>query len=216
MAILARVPALPVRRDSPRPPRVVVIGDLMLDLVVVPDRAPVAATDVPGRVSLRQGGSAATTARWLARLGARSVLITSVGRDAPGRALLDEVQGDGVALHAVRPAGRRTGRIAVIVAPGGERSFVADRSAADALTPADLHAAWFARADLLHLPIYSLVGEPVGSAGRRAVEHARAATALVSVDLASTLPLLGDGRRAAWDRLSRTAPDILFGTSAEA
>jgi sugar/nucleoside kinase (ribokinase family) len=194
----------------------VVVGDLLLDVVIAPDREPVASTDVPGRVSLRQGGSAATTARWLARLGARSVFVTSVGRDAAGRALLGDLRSDGVALHATRPVGRRTGRIAVLVGAGGERSFVADRSAADALAPDDLRASWFARTDLVHLPIYSLLGEPLGSAGRRSLELARAAGALVSLDLASTLPLLGDGRRSAWERLARSHPDILFTTAGEA
>lgn len=193
-----------------------VVGDLVLDVVVAPDREPVPATDVPGRVSLRQGGSAATTARWLARLGARSVFVTSVGRDAPGRALLEDLRSDGVALHAVRPTGRRTGRVAVLVGAGGERSFVADRSAADALAADDLRASWFGRTDLVHLPIYSLLGEPLGSAGRRALELARAAKALVSIDLASTLPLLAGGRRPAWERLARARPDILFTTAGEA
>src|SRR5581483_11690243 len=67
-----------------------------------------------------------------------------------------------------------------------------------------------------HLPIYSLLGEPLGSAGRRALELARARGALVSVDLASTLPLLSEGRRAAMERLARARPDILFTTAAEA
>ena len=214
--MLARVPNLPVSRAATRSARVVVLGDLVLDVVVAPERDPVAGTDVPGRVALRQGGSAANAARWLARLGANASLITAVGRDAAGRALLDELRGDGVALHASRPAGRRTGRIAVLVAAGGERSFVADRSAADALEPSDLRASWFARADLLHLPLYSLIGEPLGSAGRRSVELARGAGALVSVDLASIVPMLTRGRRAAWDGLVATAPDLLFTTVAEA
>ena len=64
-----------------------------------------------------------------------------------------------------RVAGARTGRIGVLVAPGGERSFVADRAAADQLAPDDLRAAWFDGADALHLPVYSLLGEPLGLAG---------------------------------------------------
>ena len=192
-----------------------VLGDLLLDVAVVPERPLVAGTDVPGRVSLRQGGSAATTARWLARLGVRTTFVTAVGRDAPGRALVDLLRGEGITVRAVRPAGGRTGRIAVIVGAGGERSFVADRGVADALAPADLRPRWFAGVDLLHLPIYSLIGEPLGSAGRRAVELARAAGALVSVDLASSLPLLADGRRAARERVLAVAPDILLATLAE-
>ena len=41
----------------------------MLDAVIMPSRRLVRGTDVPGRVALRQGGSAASCARWLARLG---------------------------------------------------------------------------------------------------------------------------------------------------
>ena len=89
------------------------LGDLMLDVVLAPARALESGTDVPGRVSLVQGGSAATTARWLGRLGARSSLIASVGRDAAGRALVEALRSDGVTPRVVRVAGARTGRIGV-------------------------------------------------------------------------------------------------------
>src|SRR5690349_17990897 len=70
-------PARPARPGRPRrnggrgptgPARIVVVGDLMLDVVLLPERALESGTDVPGRVALVQGGSAANTARWLARL----------------------------------------------------------------------------------------------------------------------------------------------------
>ena len=76
-----------------------VLGDLALDVLIQPSRELETGTDVPGRVTFVQGGSAATTARWLARLGARSTLITAVGRDATGRALVDAVRGDGVTMR---------------------------------------------------------------------------------------------------------------------
>jgi sugar/nucleoside kinase (ribokinase family) len=193
-----------------------VLGDLMLDVVLAPARPLEPGTDVPGRVTLVQGGSAATTARWLGRLGARTSLIAAVGRDAAGRALVEAIRSDGVAPQVSRVAGARTGRVGVFVEPGGERSFVADRGAADLLEPADLRPAWFADADALHLPVYSLLGEPIGAAGRRAVELARAAGASVSVDLASIGPLLADGRRAARALIAGIAPDVLFATVAEA
>ena len=115
----------------------------------------------------------------------------------------------------MRVAGARTGRIGVVLSPDGERSFVADRGAADQLRPTDLQAAWFARADALHVPAYSLLGEPLGLAGRRAVALARDAGATVSVDLASIGPLLAQGRRAARALIEETAPDLLFATAAE-
>ncbi len=191
------------------------LGDLMVDVVLAPERALETGTDVPGHVALRQGGSAATTARWLARLGARSTLVCAVGRDHEGRELVSALEGDGVRVRAVRVAVERTGRIGVLVAPGGERSFVADRAAADRLAPGDLAASTF-RVDLLHLPAYSLLGEPLGHAGQRAIELARAGGALVSLDLSSVGPLLADGRRAALRLVREAAPDILFATRVEA
>jgi sugar/nucleoside kinase (ribokinase family) len=70
--------------------------------------------------------------------------------------------------------------------------------------------------DLLHLPAYSLLGEPLGQAGRRAIELARVGGALVSLDLSSVGPLLADGRRAALRLVRDVAPDLLFATRVEA
>ena len=188
----------------------------MLDVVLAPARALEAGTDVPGRIALVQGGSAANTARWLGWLGAHATLISAVGRDPAGRALVDAVRSDGVVLRLSRVQGSRTGRIGVLVAPGGERSFVADRGAADLLGPDDLRPGWFRGIDALHLPAYSLLGEPLGLAGRRAVALARGAGALVSVDLASIGPLVAQGRRAARALIGDVAPDLLFATATEA
>jgi sugar/nucleoside kinase (ribokinase family) len=196
--------------------RIVVVGDLVVDVVLKPDRSLEHGSDVPGRVFLAQGGSAATAARWLGRLGARASLVAAVGRDAAGRALVDAIRADGVTPRVVRVAGARTGRIGVLVSTDSQRSFVQDRGAALRLAPTDLKSRWFDRADALHLPVYSLIDEPLGLTGRRAIELARAANAAISLDLASIGPLLARGRRAARALVSEIAPDILFATAAEA
>ncbi len=197
-------------------PRVLVLGDLVLDVVLAPERAIETGTDVPGTVGIRQGGSAANTARWLARLGADVQLICAVGRDGAGRSLVTQLERDGVHVRAARIAGERTGRVGVLVAPGGERSFVADRRAALGLRPDHLRDEWFARVDLIHVPAYSLMGEPIASAARDAVARARAVSgAQVSLDLSSIGPLLAQGRRAARELVASVAPDVLFATAAE-
>ena len=104
----------------------------------------------------------------------------------------------------------------MVVAPSGERSFVADRGAADRLSPDDLREEWFSDARIVHLPVYSLLGEPLGLAGRRAIALGRGAGAAVSIDLASIGPLLAGGRRAARALIADLAPDLLFATAAEA
>ena len=197
-------------------PRVLVLGDLVLDVVLAPERSIESGTDVPGTVGIRQGGSAANTARWLARLGVDTQLVCSVGRDGAGRSLVIQVERDGVRVRANRVAGLRTGRIGVVIGPGGERSFVADRRAALALTPENLRDEWFVGLDLIHVPAYSLMGEPIASAARAAVARARrSSSAQVSLDLSSIGPLLAAGRRAARDLVASVAPDILFATEAE-
>jgi sugar/nucleoside kinase (ribokinase family) len=212
------VPSRLARRPSrPRRPgvRVIVVGDLTLDVVLSPAAALASGTDVPGRVRLRQGGSAATAARWFGRLGAQVQLICAVGRDGPGRALVEAVRSDDVVVRASRIAGHPTGRIGVLVSADGERSFVADRGAADHLAPADLRAAWFRAAEVVHLPFYSLLGEPLGSAGREAIRLAHEAGAAVSLDLASVGPLLANGRPAALALVRTMAPDVLLATAGE-
>ena len=206
----------PRPRRSQGRPRIVVVGDLVVDVVLAPDRALEHGTDVPGQVRLVQGGSAATTARWIARLGGGVSMVAAVGRDPAGRALVETLRSDGVTARVVRVPGARTGRIGVLVSPDGERSFVTDRGAALQLRVSDLKAAWFARADAVHLPVYSLLDEPLSLAGRRAIELARETGAAVSIDLASIGPLLARGRRAARTLLEEIAPDLLFATASEA
>jgi sugar/nucleoside kinase (ribokinase family) len=193
----------------------VVVGDLVVDVMLLPARDLERGTDVPGRVRLRQGGSATTTARWLGRLGARTSLVCAIGRDAVGRALVTAVSGDGVVVRAVRVAGAPTGRIGVVVEPGGERSFVQDRGAALRLRPEDLRPEWFAGADAVHLPAYSLLDQPLGLAGMAATRLARDAGALVTLDLSSTAPLLAKGRRAALALIEEAHPDLIFATKDE-
>ena len=176
-------------------------------------------TDVPGRVEIRQGGSAANVARWLARLGARAQLVCSIGRDGAGRSLVEQLRRDRVTVRAIRVAGHRTGRIGVLVAPSGERSFVADRRAATRMEAKDLKPEWFADLDLLHLPAYSLLVEPLATAAVRGVELARTRSTRgvrLSVDLASVGPLLARGRRDARDLVARLRPDVIFATEPEA
>ena len=223
--MLGRVPAIRVsrrartsvrtRRAADRP-RVVVVGDIVVDVVLAPERDIERGTDVRGRVFARPGGSAATAARWLGRLGARSTLVCAVGRDAAGRALIQAASVDGVTVRAVHVPGARTGRIGVLVEIDGQRSFVQDRGAALRLRPEDLNDLWFAGADAVHFPAYSLLDEPLGRAGTEAIRLAREAGALVTVDLASTAPLLALGRKAGIAVIREAAPDLLFATRDEA
>ena len=216
------LPGVPRRRFPGRRLRtasglasLVTLGDLLLDVVVRPAGAPERGTDVPGTVRFRAGGSAGNVARASARLGGRVALVCCVGRDAWGDALVASLRADGVRVHAVRVPGP-TGRLMAMLSPGGERSFVTHRGAADGLRAAHLREAWFAGAGALHVPAYSLFSEELVAASARAAALAREAGALISVDLASAGPLRTLGRAAAHEAVRSLRPDLLFANRDEA
>ena len=200
---------------TPRQPRLVVLGDLLLDVVVTPERPVERGTDVPGRISFRRGGSAANVAAAFVRAGGSATLITSLGDDRLGSRLAASLRADGVRVRAVRqPAA--SGRLAALVDERGERSFVTQRAAADLLRPADLAPGWLRGADILHVPAYSLFAEPIGSAAVHAAAAAHEAGILVSADLSSRGPLVAFGVRRSCERLAELAPAVLFANRDEA
>jgi sugar/nucleoside kinase (ribokinase family) len=199
-----------------RRPRLLALGDLVLDVVVRPDEPAAAGTDVAGVLELRAGGSAANTARAFAALGGEAALLAAVGDDALGRRLVRALRADGVRVHAPLVSNQPTARLAVLVDPRGERTFVTQRGAADWLRQREARAALVRRVDALHLPAYSLVNEPLRFAALAAAGQARDAGRLVSVDLASRRPLLSRGRHAAWTLIGEAAADIVFANADEA
>ena len=198
-----------------KPSRLVALGDLLLDVVISPERPIERGTDVPGRLAFRRGGSAANTAAAFVRTGGDAALITSLGDDAWAGRLLASLRADGVQVHAARHPGP-SGRLSALIDDRGERSFVTERGAADALEPSDLRAAWLRGAGVLHVPAYSLFSEPIGAAALVAAAMAREAGCVVSTDLSSEGPLLAFGVRRSKARLAELAPDILFANRAEA
>jgi sugar/nucleoside kinase (ribokinase family) len=196
--------------------RLVTLGDLALDVVVRPGEPAAAGTDVAGVLEFRAGGSAANTARAFAALGGEASFIGAIGDDGPGRRLVRALRADGVRVHVTTVSRRPTARLAVLVDPRGERTFVTQRGAADWLRGRDVRAAIIGRSDALHLPAYSLLNEPLGSAATAAIGHARSSGRLVSIDLASRRPLLARGRVAARSLIAGAGPDLLFTNADEA
>ena len=207
------MPARPSPR--PRPIRAIVLGDLVLDLVLSPDGPLRPGTDVAGRVAFRQGGSAATTARWFARLGLDAVLVTAVADDGLGDGLVAYMESCGVEVHATRVRGSHTGRLGVLV-EAGDRSFVADRGAIHRLAPGHLRASWFSGARLLHVPAYSLVGDRITETAVRAARLASRAGAHISLDLSSAGFLASEGPERILARVAALRPDVILATRQEA
>lgn len=177
--------------DATDPPRVVVVGDVLVDVVVAPTGPVRPSTDTAATITPTGGGSAANTAAWLAGAGRSVSLVAAVGSDPLGRAATEDL-----ALHGVEHLGpvlpdARTGCCVVLVDPTGERTVLPDRGANDALTSDHVGALlddaglMVGRVGWVHLSGYVLLHEGSRSAGQEVVQRARAAGVGLSVDASS-------------------------------
>ncbi|MFL6130771.1 MAG: carbohydrate kinase family protein [Mycobacteriales bacterium] len=198
---------LPVRGRAA--PRVVVVGDAGLDVVIRADALPAPGGDTRARITVGPGGAGANTAAWLAACGARPTLVARVGADRAGDQLRAELTAAGVDCRfAVDTA--PTCQVAVLVDAAGQRTMFADRGAAALLAPDDVPAA-LAGAVHLHLSGYVLLDPSSRAAGRAALAAARAAGLSTSVD-PQAAALLADPR----DFLADVAGvDLLLPSAAE-
>jgi sugar/nucleoside kinase (ribokinase family) len=186
------------------------IGDLILDVIVLPDSPLASDADTPATIRFVAGGQAANVAAWAGALGARSRLICKRGTDAPSRLAAAEL-----ARHRVEicgPVVEGHGGVVVSVRDArGQRTMASDRGVAPLLDRSELDPSWLQSCDVLHVSGYCLLREPMAAA---AIEAARLARR-VTVDLASAhdIEIVGSGRFAA--RLDALAPDLVFATEAE-
>ena len=190
------------------------IGDLVLDITIVPSGRLRPDDDNPAVIRVGGGGQAANFCSWVAALGSPVRLVTRVGDDDRGRRLVSEIEALGVEVFAVWGA-EPTGMIAVLVGPNGERTMATQRGASAGLRPNDLRKPWFRGVNLIHVPSYSLFVEPLAAATRLAIELVRNDRGLLSIDLSSVAGLKDYGPARFAADLAELKPDVLFGTTAE-
>ena len=190
------------------------LGDLVLDVIVRLEQPLATGADATSRIVLRPGGQAANVAAWVAALGGRSRFVGKRGADDAGVLAASRLLDLGVELVGpVEPYGN--GVIVSLVHPSGERTMCADRGVAPDLRPEEIEEAWFDDCEHLHVSGYALLREPVRFAARRAIEHARAAGAHVSVDLSSWSAIRDFGAERFRSLLEGLAPDVVFANEDE-
>jgi ribokinase len=166
--------------------RIVVLGDVMVDVVARLSGPVAVGSDSAARISWGFGGSAANVAAWLAVAGAqRPALVGRVGADPRGEAAAAGLAAAGVDARLAVDDELSTGTCIVLVAPGGERSMLPDPGANDTLRPQDLPDGLLARGGHLHVVGYALLREGSSEAARSAIARAGAAGMTVSVDPSS-------------------------------
>jgi sugar/nucleoside kinase (ribokinase family) len=191
------------------------IGDLVMDITIVPEGRLRQDDDNAAAIGVAGGGQSANFCAWAAKLGETSRLVTRVGDDNAGHLLVADLEAAGVEVCAVW-ARQPTGVIAVLVGPAGDRTMLTQRGASVGLRADDLEAKWFDGVQLIHVPAYSLFEEPLAGASRAAVAMVRSGGGMLAVDLSSVAGLQAYGPARMVRDLMDLSPDLLFATNAEA
>ena len=128
------------------------------------------------------GGSAANTITCTAILGMPSGFIGKIGDDELGELFKSDQEQYGVRTRLLKSP-HSSGRSMVFVSGGNaERTFAVYLGAALDLVPDDLRPEWFEGYDYFHIEGYLVQNQDLV---RRAVEYARQAGCLISIDMAS-------------------------------
>lgn len=162
--------------------KIVCFGEILIDLLAQPP----ASADTPRAFLQYAGGAPANVAVAAARLGASSHFAGMLGRDMFGDFLLESLQQSGVETDCiVRTDAAKTALAFVALDAHGERSFSFYRPpAADLLFRAEHYLpACFDGTACFHVCSNSLTEADIAAATFAGMERARAAGAVVSLDL---------------------------------
>jgi sugar/nucleoside kinase (ribokinase family) len=120
---------------------VLCIGDVMLDVIARINVSPQKinfGSDTASQISTSSGGAAGNVAAWLTRTDARSTIVSHVGDDPAGAAIVTEFDALGVSHGDLVIPGETSGVVVVLVDASGERTMFPDKGANSRLTLADL------------------------------------------------------------------------------
>ena len=113
----------------------------MLDVIVRIDVAPQKinyGSDTASRISTGSGGAAGNVAAWLTRTDAHSTIVSHVGDDPAGAAIVAEFDSLGVDHADLVIPGESSGVVIVLVDSSGERTMFPDKGANSSLSITDL------------------------------------------------------------------------------
>jgi len=188
------------------------VGDLVEDVVVHLHEQVNVASDTRATVIRRRGGSAANVIAAACRAGGAARFIGQVGDDATGRGLTDALAAEGASVVVTRSG--RTGSIIVMLDPAGERTMLSDRGACtDLACPSP---EWLDGLHTLHIPYYSLIGEPLASTTTTLATWAAERGIRVSIDTSSQAVLHHVGPAAALARIAALRPAVVLANELEA
>jgi len=170
---------------------IICMGQLLADVIAILDQPLQHGSDTRGSVTVVSGGAGANVAAWMGHTGADVALISRVGDDVMGRALVADIVAEGVQPLIEMDPHAPTGSVVVLVSVGGERSMIPDAGASTLLGEPELAA--IGPCALFYLSGYVLLHERTRAVGLAALRRAHALGARTAVDVASAAPILASG-----------------------
>jgi len=167
--------------------RVLVVGDVMLDVVVRP-HGPIAPTsDTDSEIRMARGGSSATLAVALARGGHEVTFVGACGDDLAADLVERSLEDAGVTPRLQR-VDASTGVVVALIGDEGERAMMSDRGA-NRFLEREFVVDAFESSEHLHVSGYVILDHATRSVGAIALAEARARGMSTSIDVCSVAPL---------------------------
>ncbi len=155
--------------------KVLVIGDVIEDLIVIPEESIRPNTDTKAKIQKSMGGQAANVASWIAHNGVSVSFVGCVG-SADVVKLEQDLLAQGIESQ-LQSSSKPTGSLVVLV-DGQSRSMLTDRGANQDLDLAKIDPAGFA---VVYLSGYSLLGRSLEEVSEFAT-RVKIAGALLAID----------------------------------
>ncbi len=165
------------------PGTIVVVGDVIDDIIVRPQRSIRQNTDTPALIERHPGGSSANTAAWLGHIGADVHFFGQVG-EADNARHTRELERFGVQAHLVSDTEHPTGSIIIIV-EGDDRTMLTDRGANVVFDLDSVPDDLIAIANYLHFTGHTIIDEPKRESVVRLITRAAHHGVTVSIDPAT-------------------------------
>jgi sugar/nucleoside kinase (ribokinase family) len=155
--------------------KILVIGDVIEDLIVIPEESIRPNTDTKAQIQKSMGGQAANVAAWVSHVGAAVSFIGCVGSGDVIK-LEQELNSQGI-KSSLQSSSKPTGSLVVLV-DGQSRSMLTDRGANQDLDLAKIDPAGFG---VVYVSGYSLLGRSFEQVSAFA-SKVKAAGALLAID----------------------------------
>ena len=169
--------------------KVISIGEALIDFI--PQQKGVALKDVEGFLRV-PGGAPLNVAAAVAKLGGKAQMLTKLGVDGFGDAILEEVMPLGVDVSRVSRTNQANTALAFVsLKEDGERdfSFYRHPSADMLLGEEEICEEDFMNGAILHFCSVSLIDAPIKQAHKKAIEYAIKHNGIISFDPNVRLPL---------------------------